>query len=381
MNRVWKFLLFLFLIVVSSCVDEYWPEMEKYENLLVVDGMITNEPGPYTITLSRSSNVNNPDFEPITGCQIIVIDDLGNNEEFKESLDLPGSYTTDHSDFRGVIGRKYRIEIKTPDEKLYATSFEELKAPINIDSVYTQVETKPLDKLERDRVGYQFYIDTEKATSDTNYFLWKLVETYEYWSDFTIEYTYIGRIEEFANWDTLYTCWRTQAIHTIYTASTKGLSSPVISGLPLQYVDTETKKLSIRYSLDIRQLTITENAYFFWDNLKDQDSESGELYTRQPFQIRSNVINMADPDEPVLGFFMVAGENRKRIFVDPPVDEYFYYLRCTPRFNLIELGFAPPSSWPIYLTSIDGRIALADRICFDCTINGGVTEKPEWWTY
>jgi len=26
----------LFLIVVSSCVDEYWPEMEKYENLLVV---------------------------------------------------------------------------------------------------------------------------------------------------------------------------------------------------------------------------------------------------------------------------------------------------------------------------------------------------------
>ena len=381
MNRVWKYLLFVLLIIISSCVDEYWPEMDKYEDLLVVDGMITNEPGPYSITLTRSSNVNAPQFVPFMGCQIIIIDDLGNEEEFIESVSFPGTYTTDHSDLRGIVGRKYRIEIRTPDEKSYATPFEELNAPLGIDSVYALVENKPHDVLTRDRIGYQFYINTVQAETDTNYFLWKLIETFEYRSDFTIEYTYSGSIEEFANWDTLYTCWRTQQIHNIYTTNTRGLSSPVISGFPLHYVDTETKKLSIRYSLEVKQLSITDDAYFFWDNIKDQVSESGALFTKQPFQVRSNVTNIANPDEPVLGYFLVAGETRKRIFVDPPVGEYFYYPTCTPIFDLRGLYYASSYSWPIYITSIDGRMALGGDGCFDCTIYGGVTERPEWWTY
>jgi len=379
--KIYKYLAFLFLIIISSCIDEYWPEMDKYENLLVVDGMISNEPGPYTIKLSRSSNVNAPQIDPYSGCLITIIDDLGNEEDFIESETEPGTYTTAHSDLRGIVGRKYMLEIKTPDEKTYTSVFEELKKPVGIDTVYTQLMYKPHDILDRDRVGYQFYLNTQSAESDTNYYLWKLVETFEYRSDFTIDYIYNGSIEEFANWDTLYTCWRTQQVYNIYTASTKSLKSPVITDLPLHYVDTETKRLSIRYSLNVRQLAITEEAYFFWNSIKDQVSEEGALYTKQPFQVRSNVMNNANPDEPVLGYFLVAGESTKRIFVNPPVGVYFYYSTCTPNFRLVYLYFSPPSSWPIYLTDVEGRTAMGSKSCFDCTSYGGITTKPEWWTY
>ena len=374
-------LSFLFLVIVTSCVDEYWPEMDKYENLLVVDGMISNAPGPYTIKLSRSSNVNAPQIDPYSGCRIRFLDDLGNQEKLVELKDEPGTYITTTPGYKGIVGRKYMIDITTPDEEIYQSGFEEIFAPVGIDTVYASIEYRPHDILERDRVGYQFYLDSKVADSDTNFLLWKLEETWEYWSDFTIDFLYYGYFQEFANWDSLYKCWRTQNVTHIYTATTQNLSSPVIRNFPLHFVDTETKKLSVRYSLAVRQLSITPDAHFYWDNIKNQISDGGSLYTKQPFQVRSNVSNIENPDEPVLGYFLVAGESRKRIFVNPPVGVSFYYPRCEPNFDLRVLGFAPPSSWPIYLTSIEGRLAVGGDGCFDCTIYGGTTEKPAWWQY
>lgn len=55
-------ILILPLMVSNACRDEFMPDVDKYDNLLVVDGMITNEPGPYKIKISRTSNVNKPDF-------------------------------------------------------------------------------------------------------------------------------------------------------------------------------------------------------------------------------------------------------------------------------------------------------------------------------
>ena len=53
------------VVLTSSCIKEYWPKLESGgENLLVVDGQITNAAGPYTVKLSRSSSVQSPEFIP-----------------------------------------------------------------------------------------------------------------------------------------------------------------------------------------------------------------------------------------------------------------------------------------------------------------------------
>jgi hypothetical protein len=69
--RIKVFLLIMALLVaVASCIDEYWPELDKYEHLLVVDGLITDDPGPYLIRLSLTSNVKDPKQIPYPGCRI-----------------------------------------------------------------------------------------------------------------------------------------------------------------------------------------------------------------------------------------------------------------------------------------------------------------------
>jgi len=124
-NRLVVVVLVLFLV---SCIDEYWPEFHpKYEDILVVDGHISNQPGPYTIKLSTTSNVQYPKYHPLTHCQVIIEDDQGTSEELFETA--PGVYITDEYGLKGESGSSYRIRITTPNEKIYITDFEEMPQP------------------------------------------------------------------------------------------------------------------------------------------------------------------------------------------------------------------------------------------------------------
>ena len=72
MSRV-SIVLFL-LISISSCVDKYLPEIDEYENRLVVDGLLTNGDEPIIVKLSLSSSVNGGEFTPATGGELYITD-------------------------------------------------------------------------------------------------------------------------------------------------------------------------------------------------------------------------------------------------------------------------------------------------------------------
>lgn len=368
------------LIAVASCIDEYWPELGKYENLLVVDGTLTDEPGPYTIRLSLTSDMDHPVFIPYPGCVVSIRDGEGYSEQLEEQG--PGIYRTSADGIRGMIGHKYQLSIKAPDGKTYESPFEELLPKVGLDTVYAAIEYRQIAGMYHDLVGYQFYLDTYRAQTDSTYYLWQLEETYEFHSDFFIDYTYSGTIESFSNRDTLFFCWRTENVYEVFTANTLNLTDPVLVRFPLHYVDTETRKLSVLYSLLVRQFTISAAAHSFWDDIRNVSIKEGSLYTQQPFQITGNVYNTGDQQEPVLGYFLVAGVDEKRYFFTKPLDVYFYYSVCELNTDLRSLPFYPKSMWPIYLTQDqDGKMGFAAEGCFDCTLYHGSLEKPDFWTY
>jgi hypothetical protein len=367
---------FLPLVFLTSCIDEYWPDLTRYDNLLVVDGVISNGDGPCSIKLSFSSDVNYPRYIAYRDCQVTI--STGSGQEYNLNEEKPGTYLTEEGVFSGIPGEQYKLTVQTPDGRIYESPWETMLHPVEIDSVYAAIEYRQTDTENHDLVGYQFYLDTKSSTVDSTYFWWSLEETYQYNADFTLEYLYAGSIQPFPNWDTLFTCWRTSQIPEIFISNTNDLISPRIEKFPLQYVDTESRRLSVRYSLLIDQYTINRQVYEYWENLKTQIEEDGSLYSSQPFQVRGNMVNIDDPDEPVLGYFIVAGKSSKRIYVDRPWGELFYYTECEPVFDM-GLGFTRPWQWPIYITTIDGVMATAGKSCFDCTSKGGTTEKPEFW--
>lgn len=372
--------------MLTRCEDRFSPDLgTNYENLLVVEGSITNLPGPYTVKLSSSTHTDNLEYVPLSGYQVVISDDVGHSEILAETE--TGVYRTDSTGIRGVVGRNYKIDITATDGRTYTSAWENLSAPVGIDTVYARLEYTPTDEFPTDLAGYRFYTDTEPAYDDSTYLLWDLKATYQYQSDFIIRWVFDGELRPWTNSDSLRTCWRTKDILDVFVYGTDILQESTLTAFPLHYVPVTLRDLSIRYSLLTSQLTISRDAYEFWSSIKDQHSGQDELYTRQPYQVRSNVFNPNDPAEVVLGYFMVAGEVRNRIFVnrpEPPVK--MRYLECklveADYWNFGTIFLTLPWEWPQFATiDNNGNSAypVANQDCLDCRLRGGTIEKPGFW--
>jgi len=378
-----QILIFILAVLLNSCIEKYWPDLDgAYQDALVVDGTITDKPGPYTVKLSRSSSVESPKWLAYTGCNVSIICDDGNVENLTESE--PGVYQTSPQGMKGEIGKKYKINIKTSSEQTYESTFEELKAPVELAAVYFEEETQPSEDLNHDLEGLRFYVDTKVAASNTNYLLWKMESTYKFQSSYLIRYIYDHRrLELFPQPDSFYTCWKSDQIPELFTYETAQLSEPLIEHFPLHFVSTEDRELSIRYSLLVHQLTITEEAFSYWNSLREQNENQGGMYNKQPYQILGNVKNINNPDEAVMGYFLVAGVSSQRIFVNRPTLTYYYWNCVLTKADYERVGDLRRSSsseWPIYLTTDNnGRMAFPDQRCLDCREKDGKIEEPEFW--
>ncbi len=372
-------------VFAFSCVETYWPSLGgKYEDALVVEGLITDKPGPYEVLLSVSTDVNEPKYIPYNSCTVRIKDDLGDVEMLKE-VD-PGRYVTHANGLRGEAGRSYQLSIDTPKGKRYESPFQMLEAALPIDSVYWHVEMRESYGLDHDLEGYQIYLNTAKASRDSTYLMWQLNATYKYNSIHRVRYVFDGQMKRVGTTDTLHTCWRTDPVKEIITFTTRHLSEPRLLGFPLKYVSTETRELSIRYSLLIEQLQITKTAYEYWQSLREQMAEESSLFTKQPYQIKGNISNPDDENDVVFGFFTVAGQTEKRVFLDPPEGANFYYPTDCNMYtdDLYTMLYSMRSEWPVLLagkvTEYGTQPALpGSKSCIDCTANGGTIEPPDFW--
>ena len=370
--------IIVLLLFAYSCEEKFMPDVSAYQNLLVVEGKLINHDKPQIIKLSYSSSLNNAGYIPCTGCNVYVSASNGEIKSYAETG--PGIYQTDSTVWVPQINVEYTLNIITSDGEEYRSEPQKIRQPAGIDSVYAEIEYQEDSDLYYGLVGYRFFVSTAEANTDTACFMWELTETWEFTSDFTLDYFYQGQIIPSGSFDSVYRCWKTNKIPELFVYSTEGLTQPLVHDFPLHYVTTETRRLMIRYSLLVDKYVISEDAHAYWNKITEQLNNQTSLFFSQPYSIQGNIRNINDDDERVLGYFYGAGKSSKRIFVDRPYGELFYYEECIPITDLRGLGLSSPADWPIYITLMpDGNLAYAGNVCFDCTLRGGQLDKPDFW--
>lgn len=375
------FLCFCMLGMCFSCVRSFTPEIEKYDALLVVDGWLTDAPGPYTIKLSTSSQLKElSTYTPYGGCKLFITDDVGN--KFLLTEKNTGVYETDSAGFRGMAGRRYKLHITTVGGDEVESNEEELQQPAEIDNVYGELEHRADPSKYFGRDGYQFYIDLKPMPTNDNYFFWNMQSTYKFRADFPIFFYYDnGKRYEVLNNDTLRTCYRTVDILDIFILNTSDLKQADVKHFPLNYEDNYTKALSIRYSLNVKQFKINQSCYEYWSDIKKLRDAQGDLYTQQPYQVKNNLMNLTHPEVPVLGYFTVGGFSEKRIFVNTPPVEARYdvcVIQGDPVKHLDDFLWKHPDLWPYFFPEKTYGDHFIDQGCLDCR-KTGVLEKPSFW--
>jgi hypothetical protein len=149
--NVFKIIGYLFLIICSSsCREIFDDELTGSDtNILVVEGVINNNPGPYKVKLSRSVFFTSDKRVEVTDAEVYVIDDLNNRYDFLEKA--PGIYLSDSANFRGQLGRVYTLYINTNDRLKYKSTPCTIGPPSKIDTLYYSGEAFT--------VGDMIYVD------------------------------------------------------------------------------------------------------------------------------------------------------------------------------------------------------------------------------
>lgn len=376
-----KYSIYLFIFAVASlnsCIKSFVPDLDRYSELLVVDGNINDGPGPYVIKLSKSTKTQERSkLSPFPGCKLQVQDNIGNVFLLKETA--AGSYETDSASFQAIPGNTYKIHIETPNEEIVESNPETLPKGLKIQSFYPQREFKTAPDLFFGRDGYQFYVDVETAPTTNNYVFWRMQSTFKFQADYPIACYYDNGVHWVNHQDTLRNCYQTKDILDIFLLNTNELQQKEIKHFPLHYEDNYTKALSIRYSLNLTQFTINEAAFDYWSKIKKMRDAGGELYTQQPFQVSNNLKCLSDPDKPVLGYFMVVGCSEKRIFLnpDPIIMRTGKCIIAEPQSNPLMWFKDRPYLWPVFYAVYNG-VSYVDQECVDCRKTGALQAPPFW---
>ncbi len=131
-------IIFSLIVFITSCEDVIQLDLNNGVTTLVVNGFISDQPGPYTINLSRSGNYfESNTFVAETGAIVIISDNEGGRDTLKEKS--AGSYNTTH--IQGTPGKTYTLSITTGDKKIY-TAASYLPPPVPIDSIHYEVRIR-----------------------------------------------------------------------------------------------------------------------------------------------------------------------------------------------------------------------------------------------
>ena len=377
-------LLLLIAALLSSCIKVYEPLIRNEDSSkYVVDAQLTDAGGIQIITVSTTSSLNDPQFIPLTGCLLMVSDDKGH--DFAATDLGGGSYQLAIDQEFLKPGGSFQLSVHTPSGEDLLSDWDQLNASPEVDSVYFERSLKPTTDPEFNLDGLQFYLNLKAAETDSRFYRWEAIETFEYHVDYPREWWYDGVVHHISPPDySRKVCWTTRNVGNIYTLSTRNLAANSYNRLPLHYVDNYTNKLAYGYSLEIRQYALSEAAYNYWEQLRENSQGQGGLYEKQPLAISSNIRNITNPAKEVLGFFSMSSVRTKRIFAAPMPDmELHFSTYCNPmklERGLAEIDY---TEYPAFL--MDGintyKSVLLSPYCVDCLSLGGKNVKPSFWPY
>jgi len=398
----WKlFCIICIAGLFSSCIDSFTPELNDFRSLLVVDALLTDEDIPATVKLSRTFREADQKPLMVEGAGVFIKDDQDNITRLTETS--PGLYKTDSLLFRGERGRTYQLLITTAEGSRYESDPCPLLPVQDIDDVWFERDNEIPADGSAPIPGLRFFISSV-GEKECDYVRW----TYREWWKFSVPYP---KKFNFVN-DTTFTpcaqinqvCWAHQKSYDINIRSTLTGISNRFKKLPVFFVDPQkSDRLLIRYYVLVRQMSISSDEYEFWNQMSQINEAGGDIFDKQPFEIKGNIHNVKSRNETVLGYFQVSGVKSSGIYITKAdadrlsVPEYIYecnYDIKGPQDYPRDPGDPPPTladinfwfMWAgyafvepvIYGGFTDTRLVFALPFCTDCTLKGSL-KKPAFW--
>jgi len=313
------------IMLCGSCIDRVDIKIPDNANSqLVVDGIITDAPGPYTVRLSRASRIaeflNFRKF--ITVKSVILFDNVGNSELMTEVQ--TGTYQTKAGGIQGVVGRKYAIKIEMQDGQVYE-SVPDIMNPVGeVDSLYYKLETfQPIS--DPTRYGLRVFADSKGLREGANLFRWKFSGTYLIYT-FPLLHTKsqdgfscvpdprsCGGDGPYGSC-TCCTCWVTEYEAEPRISDNQFVSDGVFRNVEIGYVPVEYFSFQNKYRISVELMSLSRTAFDYWKIIQTQKEGASSLFQPPTGKARTNVFEKNGLGEAV-GLFYASAIKKKHLYV------------------------------------------------------------------
>lgn len=360
-------------ISLIACVEPFNPEIDSYEEILVVDGIVTNEDVSVQVRLSRSYPYDQNRSNSETNAIVIVSDAAGNNYNLAEIDD--GYYIYDGDDLNPGAGDLFRLYIMTENGEEFESDYQEMLQAAEMDSVYFIDYRGNPSASYVNKEGVDFYVSTNGGENESRYYKWEWEESW--------------KILPPLNYPAVKYCWQYSVSSGINIATTENLSENILMNEFIYHVPFSQNKLAIRYSTNIKQYAVTRDNYIYLTKLQKINQGAGGFFDPIPAALSGNISSLTDPDMPVLGFFEASTVSSKRIFIDRAELKYGY---IATGFEDCEIINVPDSIfntgtirdyyyvYQYFDSFLDDTIVVMSNLrkCYSCSFVGD-PKKPEFW--
>ena len=341
----------LFLALTVSCIDRLDFLGETKEGQLVIYGLFTDVDERQVVNVSRTA-LSGLAPRGVPNAKVSVLSASG--KRFPYSSLKTGEYEL--YGYRALKGESYALEVVL-DGEVYLSKYEKVPELDADDVLSFTFENEP---FKTDKPEYVFKIFSKTTLPDTQdpiYLRWTIEETY-LWPLAWLKGTgfpppqpppcFISDVIE------------PNRLNLFDGSGTSTRNSTFVLGRRL--VDNS---FQYPFFVTVKQLSITREAYTYWEKIKIVINNQGSLFDIPPAPVFGNIFNVEDSEETVLGYFEVAKTKTTRI----------YTTNADVPFKLLDPCQYIPS------TPDDSYSAECRSCAARAQGRSWTTKAPVWWKY
>ncbi len=138
MKNLFIITFFLVGILFFSCKKVINVNLNNASPQIVIKGEVTNNQGPYTVTINVTVNFSaENNFPPVSNALVIISNNAGLIDSLTETS--PGTYTT-HAGWQGYPGNTYTLNVTSSGKTFTAVS--KMPQPVPLDTIGFQQDSR-----------------------------------------------------------------------------------------------------------------------------------------------------------------------------------------------------------------------------------------------
>jgi len=381
------------LIGIVSCIEPIEPSNLGFDDLLVVEALITDQAVHQEVVLNRTFAIDEEQADPEVGANVWLTDQDNQRVDFYEASD--GRYLTVNP-YGASVGGTLILHIETADGRAYESAEVLVEATLPIDSLYVVFTPEPVNSnLFGGR--FSFFVDAQDNSVGNEYLRWRWNRTFEFSTGTPSRWLFengefIIRERGSPN-DSLQVevCWSTLENQNINIQQLL-VPNESITRFPIYEFHSEEGYMKKGFSIEAKVYALSEFSFAYWNSIKETSEDQGSLADTQPGSIIGNMRSLTNPTETVLGIFEASQEHSVRRQYDRLdfLDEGFKVIRA----NFIQCREAPLSSSDevhavdsmLSIYGVDWTLAYfgdetafyLPKYCSECTAIG-TNQQPSFW--